>query len=211
MNASNKKHTASKYPSDIVFTPAVKKVQEQLGSRKSYATMEQRGGWQTEIDSGLQQFMANMDSFYMGTANSDGQPYIQHRGGPKGFLKVLDNKQLAFADFTGNKQYISVGNLTENNKATLFLMDYPNKTRIKIWGTATVVDGDEELLDSLTDSSYRGRVERAILFKVTAWDVNCPQHIRPRFTKEQLEPITGPLNNRITELETILRNHQIEF
>ncbi len=207
----NTKNTASKYPSDVVFTPAVKEVQVKMGSRKNYAGMEERGGWQTEIDSGLQQFLANMDSFYMGTANSDGQPYIQHRGGPKGFLKVLDNKQLAFADFTGNKQYISVGNLTENNKATLFLMDYPNKTRIKIWGTATVVDDDEELLASLTDTSYRGRVERAILFKVTAWDVNCPQHIRPRFTKEQLEPITDPLNHRITELETILKDNKIEF
>jgi hypothetical protein len=205
------KNEESKYPSDVVFTPAVKEVQEQLGSRKNYARMEERGGWQTEIDSGLEQFIANMDSFYMGTANSDGQPYIQHRGGPKGFLKILDNKQLAFADFTGNKQYISVGNLTENNRATLFLMDYPNKTRIKIWGTAVVVDDDEELLTSLSDPSYPGRVERALIFTVSAWDVNCPQHIRPRFTKEQLEPITDPLNTRITELETILRNHKIEF
>ena len=155
--------------------------------------------------------MANMDSFYLGTANSDGQPYIQHRGGPKGFLKVLDNKRLAFADFTGNKQYISIGNLTENNKATIFLMDYPNQTRIKIWGTAAVVDDDEELLSSLSDPSYRGRVERVILFTVTAWDVNCPQHIQPRFTKAQLETVTAPLKARITELETILSKNDITF
>ncbi len=205
------KNTASKYPSDVVFTPAVKKAQEQLGSRKNYARMEQRGGWQSEIDSGLEQFIATMDSFYMGTANSNGQPYIQHRGGPKGFLKVLDNKRLAFADFTGNKQYISVGNLSENNKATLFLIDYPNKTRIKIWGTAAVVENDEELLASLSDLSYRGKVERSLIFTVTAWDVNCPQHIEPRFTKEQLAPITDSLNMRITELETILKKNKIEF
>lgn len=200
-----------KYPSDVVFTPAVKEIQDQLGSRKNYARMEERGGWQTEIDSGLGQFLANMDSFYLGTANSDGQPYIQHRGGPKGFLKVLDNKRLAFADFTGNRQYISVGNLTENNKATIFLMDYPNRTRIKIWGTAAVVDDDEELLSSLSNPSYRGRVERAILFTVTAWDVNCPQHIQPRFTKAQLETVTAPLKARITELETILSKNDITF
>lgn len=201
----------SQYASDIVFTPAVKKIQEQQGSRKSYARLEERGGWQTEIDNGLEQFIANMDSFYLGTANNDGQPYIQHRGGPKGFLKVLDNKRLAFSDFTGNKQYITLGNLTENNKATLFLMDYPNRTRIKLWGTAAVVDDDEELLVSLSDPTYHGRVERAIVFTVAAWDVNCPQHIQPRFTKEQLEPITNPLEKKISELETILRNHNIAF
>jgi predicted pyridoxine 5'-phosphate oxidase superfamily flavin-nucleotide-binding protein len=197
----------TKYTSDVVFTSAVKEIQDQLGSRKNYARMEEQGGWQTEIDSGLGQFIANMDSFYLGTANGDGQPYIQHRGGPKGFLKVLDNKHMAFADFAGNRQYITVGNLTENNKATIFLMDYPNRTRIKIWGTAVVIDDDEELLSSLSDPSYRGRVERAIQFTVTAWDVNCPQHIQPRFTKEQLEPIINPLKKRTTELETILRNN----
>ena len=205
------KNETSKYPIDVVFTTAVKEVQEQLGSRKNYARMAERGGWQTEIDSGLGQFIANMDSFYMGTANHDGQPYIQHRGGPKGFLKVLDNKRLAFADFTGNRQYISVGNLSENNKATLFLMDYPNKTRIKIWGTAAVVDDDAALLKTLTDPAYHGRVERALIFTVSAWDVNCPQHIQPRFTKEQLEPITHPLNKRITELETLLKDNKIAF
>jgi predicted pyridoxine 5'-phosphate oxidase superfamily flavin-nucleotide-binding protein len=205
------KNEESKYPSDVVFTPTVKEVQEQLGSRKNYASMEERGGWQTKIDSGLKQFIANMDSFYLGTANSDGQPYIQHRGGPKGFLKVLDHKRQAFADFAGNKQYISVGNLSENNKATLFLIDYPNKTRIKIWGTAAVVENDEELLASLSDLSYRGKVERSLIFTVTAWDINCPQHIEPRFTKEQLAPITDSLNMRITELETILKKNKIEF
>ncbi|MCW5515902.1 pyridoxamine 5'-phosphate oxidase family protein [Muriicola sp. Z0-33] len=201
----------SLYPSDVVFTPAVKKIQQQQGSRKSYASMEERGGWQTQIDTGLQQFLAKIDSFYMGTANNEGQPYIQHRGGPKGFLKVLDEKRLAFADFRGNRQYISVGNLSENNKATLFLMDYPNRTRIKIWGTAVVVDDDEELLESLSDPGYRAKVERAIVFTVTAWDVNCPQHIAPRFTKEQLEPILAASKERIIQLETILKSNNIKF
>ena len=205
------KNNRGDYPSDVVFTAAVKKIQEEQGSRRSYARMEERGGWQTTVDSGLQQFITNIDSFYMGTANAQGQPYIQHRGGPKGFLKVLDSKRLAFADFTGNKQYISVGNLSENSRATIFLMDYPNRTRVKIWGTAEIVSHDEKLLASLSDPAYPGRVERAILFTITAWDVNCPQHIQPRFTKEQLEPITGPLNKRITKLETILKENNIEF
>lgn len=204
-------HKNSTYTSDIVFSPAVKEVQQRLGSRKNYAGMEERGGWQTEVDSGLEQFIARIDSFYLGTANLDGQPYIQHRGGPKGFLQVLDHKRLAFADFAGNRQYISIGNLTENNKATIFLMDYPNRTRIKIWGTVEVVDDDEALLASLSDSSYRGRVERALIFTIAAWDVNCPQHIEPRFTKEQLEPVTASLNERINKLETILRTNNLEF
>ncbi|MGI9549748.1 MAG: pyridoxamine 5'-phosphate oxidase family protein [Aurantibacter sp.] len=201
----------SKYASDVVFTPAVKEIQQQLGSRNNYARMEERGGWRSEIDNSLKQFIATMDSFYLGTANSEGQPYIQHRGGPKGFLKVLDNKRLAFADFSGNRQYVSVGNLSENNKATIFLMDYPNRTRIKIWGTAAVVDDDKELLASLTDTSYRGRIERAMVFTVSAWDINCPQHIVPRFTKEQLETITDPLNKRIQDLEALIKKHKIEI
>jgi predicted pyridoxine 5'-phosphate oxidase superfamily flavin-nucleotide-binding protein len=191
----------------VVFTPTVKKVQEQQGSRNNYARMEERGGWQTEIDASLQQFLANMDSFYMGTASKEGQPYIQHRGGPKGFLKVLDNNSLAFADFGGNRQYISVGNLSENNKATIFLMDYPNRTRIKIWGTAAVVDDDEELLASLSDPDYRGRVERAIVFTITAWDVNCPQHIQPRYTQEAIASVTDPLKKKIAELEALIAKH----
>lgn len=199
----------SLYPSDVVFTPAVKKIQQQQGSRKSYASMEERGGWQTQIDTGLQQFLAKIDSFYMGTANNGGQPYIQHRGGPKGFLKVLDEKRLAFADFRGNRQYISVGNLSENNKATLFLMDYPNRTRIKIWGTAVVVDDDEELLESLSDTGYRAKVERAIVFTVTAWDVNCPQHIQPRYTQEAIATVTEPLKKKISELEALIARHKL--
>jgi len=171
--------------SDIAFTPAVKTQQEENGSRTAYAKMEQRGGWKSKATPELSAFLAQRDSFYMATATADGQPYIQHRGGPKGFLKVLDESTLAFADFAGNAQYISVGNLSENNKANLFLMDYPNRRRIKIWGTAHVNEDDEELLTKLNDPEYGGRPERVIVFKIKAWDVNCPQHITPRFTEDE--------------------------
>ncbi len=189
-----------KYPSDIVFTPSVKKVQEKYKSRNSYARMEQIGGWNTKVTSELKDFLSTMDSFYFGSANSEGQPYIQHRGGPKGFLKVIGEETLAFADFSGNKQYISVGNLSENNRATLFLMNYASQTRIKIWGTAEVSD-DEKLLESLHNSSYHAKIERAILFKMKAWDVNCKQHIKQRYTAEEIERITGSLHDKIKELE----------
>ena len=178
---------SSKPPvSDIAFTPAVKTQQERNGSRNSYARMEQGAGWSERIDAGLEAFIAERDSFYMGTASADGRPYIQHRGGPKGFLTVIDTSTLAFADYTGNRQYISVGNLSENDQAFIFLMDYPNRRRVKIWGRAEVVEGDDALLEKLVDPDYRARPERAIVFHVEAWDVNCPQHIRPRFTEDEL-------------------------
>ena len=164
-------------PSDFAFTPAVKAQQERLGSRRSYARWEQSRGFQREISDELADFIAERDSFYLGTASADGQPYIQHRGGPRGFFKVLDPHTLAFADFGGNRQYVSIGNLSENPRAYLFLMDYENATRIKIWGTAEFVEDDQELLESLTDASYGARPERAILFRVGAWDKNCRQHI----------------------------------
>jgi len=198
--------TPRKVTSDIAFTPAVKELQSKQGSRNSYERMEMMGGWQSEIDSQLEQFIGNMDSFYLATSNALGQPYIQHRGGPKGFLNVIDKKHLAFADFTGNKQYISTGNLSENNKAFIFLMDYPTRTRIKIWGTAKVIEDDKELLNSLVDVTYKAKVERAIVFHVEAFDVNCPQHIQPRYTKEQLSSITDPLHQRIAELEKIINS-----
>ncbi|MDO5979845.1 pyridoxamine 5'-phosphate oxidase family protein [Flavivirga spongiicola] len=190
-----------KYTSDIAFTPAVKKLQEKFGSRKGYGRMETSGGWQQEINPNLAHILQHMDSFYFATSNSINQPYIQHRGGPKGFLKVLDNKRLAFADFSGNKQYISVGNLSENNKAYIFLMDYANQTRIKIWGTAEIVENDIELINSLSDENYNAKSERAIIFSVVAWDVNCRQHIQRRFTIEQIEEVTKPLYNKIKALK----------
>ena len=166
--------------SDIAFTPAVKAAQERRGSREAYARMEQRGGWQNKVTPDLAEFIAQRDSFYLATVSAEGQPYIQHRGGAKGFLKVLDEHTLAFADFVGNAQYISIGNLDENNKAFIFLMDYPNRRRIKVWGTAKVVEGDDELLHRLVDSGYRGRPQRAFVFHVQAWEVNCPQHWKTR-------------------------------
>ena len=199
-----------KYTSDIAFTPSVKAIQEKYHSRNGYARMEQSRGWQSQVTPPLGQFLNAMDSFYFGTANTSGQPYIQHRGGPKGFLKVLDNKTLAFADFSGNRQYISTGNLSENNKAYIFLMDYPNRTRIKIWGTAKVIEDDKELLDSLSDPSYKARLERAIIFTVEAWDANCPQHIQQRFTQEDIKAITHPLDKKILELEAIIKKHNIK-
>ena len=200
-----------KYTSDIAFTPSVKVIQEKFHSRSSYARMEQSGGWQSEVTEELTQFLNNMDSFYLSTSNVSGQPYTQHRGGPKGFLKAIDNKTIAFADFSGNKQYITAGNLSENNKAFIFLMDYPSKTRIKIWGTAKVIEDDKELLESLSNSSYNARLERVIVFTVEAWDVNCRQHIQQRFIDEDIKSITDPLNKKIVELETIIKKHNIKL
>lgn len=190
------------YISDVAFTPTVKRLQETKGSRKGYARMEEKAGWQNTITEDLTHFIAERDSFYLGTANADGQPYIQHRGGKPGFLKVIDDKTLAFADFGGNRQYISAGNLEDNDKAYIFLMDYPNRRRIKIWGRARVVDDDADLLARLTDTDYVGVPERAVVFEIAAWDVNCPQHITPRFTEAQVAEITAPLKQRIKELET---------
>ncbi|MEK6801470.1 MAG: pyridoxamine 5'-phosphate oxidase family protein [Nitrospirota bacterium] len=187
--------------SDIAFTASVKAVQKQMGSRKQYERMENSGGWENAIPKDLVDFIGDRDSFYLATANAKGQPYIQHRGGPKGFLKVLDERTLAFADFAGNRQYISVGNLAENNRAFLFLMDYAGQTRVKIWGTAEVVDHDPRLVKQLTDPSYKGKPERAIRFHVEAFDINCRQHIQPRFTQEEVEALVQPLRDRLAELE----------
>lgn len=186
---------------DVVFSPAVKRVQEQRGSRKTYARMTEKGGWRRTVTEDLARFIAERDSFYLGTASADGQPYIQHRGGKPGFLKVLDDRTLAFADFKGNRQYITTGNLAENDKAYIFLMDYPNRRRVKIWGRARVVDHDPELLARLADPDYRGVPEQAVVFEIAAWDVNCPQHIVPRFTEAEVAALVEPLKRRILELE----------
>ena len=142
----------------------------------------------------------------MATANQEGQPYIQHRGGPKGFLKVLDDQTLGFADFSGNRQYISAGNLQDNAKVSLFLMDYPSRSRIKIWGEARIIEKGDKLIDQLKDSDYHAVIERAMIITVKAWDVNCPQHITPRYTLEELEPQIGELKGRIKELEVKLES-----
>jgi predicted pyridoxine 5'-phosphate oxidase superfamily flavin-nucleotide-binding protein len=170
--------------------------------------MEERGGWNDKVTPQLAEFLAERDSFYLGTANAAGQPYIQHRGGARGLLKVIDERTLAFADFSGNKQYISMGNLEENDKAYIFLMDYPNQTRIKIWGRAEVVEDDPELLQSLLEPNYPARAERAFLFHIEAWDVNCRQHIVPRYTEEESSPRVLELTRRIEELEAKLRSYE---
>jgi uncharacterized protein len=190
-----------KFPSDVAFTPAVKAIQEQKGSRDSYGQMERGSGWETTATSELAEFLADLDMFYLGTANAEGQPYIQYRGGPPGFLKVLDPETLGFADFGGNRQYITLGNLSENPKAFIFLMDYANSRRVKLWGKAHVVENDSALLDRLRDRAYPGKVERAILFTLEAWDVNCSQHIHSRFSQRQIAPVIEQLESRVRELE----------
>lgn len=189
------------FPSDVAFTPAVKAIQQAKGSRRSYSQMEHGPGWATTATPDLIEFLADLDMFYLGTANAEGQPYIQYRGGPPGFLKVLDPQTLGFADFGGNRQYITLGNLSENPKAFIFLMDYANSRRVKLWGTARVVDDDPALVDRLRGRAYPGKVERAILFSLEAWDVNCSQHIHPRFSERQIAPVIEQLEQRVRELE----------
>ncbi len=199
---------ARHYPSDVAFTPAVKAVQSRKGSRESYARMEQGDGWPTTVTEELAGYLADLDMFYLGTANAEGQPYIQYRGGPPGFLKVIDEHTLGFADFGGNRQYITLGNLSENPKAYLFLMDYAHQRRVKIWGTARVVEGDTALENRLRDPEYAGKVERVILFRVEAWDVNCQQHIHQRLSRRQIAPVIEKLQARIAELEAELHRLQ---
>jgi uncharacterized protein len=189
------------YSSDVAFTPAVKAIQAKKGSREGYAQVERNGGWRTEIDDKLAGFLANTNSFYMATATADGQPYIQHRGGPKGFVKVLDKRTIAFADYAGNRQYLTQGNLTENNKAHIFIMDYAHRRRVKIWGEARVVDDDPALLESLMPKGYRARPEQVILFKVAAWDTNCPQHIPQKFDAADVAQAMSEAAAKIAALE----------
>ncbi len=193
------------FSSDVAFTPTVKAIQTQKGSRSSYARMESGGSWATTVTPELEAFLDELDMFYLGTANAEGQPYIQYRGGSPGFLKAVDEKTLGFADFGGNRQYITLGNLSENSKAFIFLMDYARSRRIKLWGNARVVEDNPVLLDRLRDPEYPGKVERAILFQIEAWDVNCPQHIHKRFSQKQVAPVIEQLQGRIAELEAEVR------
>jgi predicted pyridoxine 5'-phosphate oxidase superfamily flavin-nucleotide-binding protein len=186
--------------SDVAFTPAVKGVQERKGSRAAYRRVEERGGWRTTVTADLAAFLGDRDSAYLATASKAGQPYIQHRGGPKGFIHVLDEKTLAFADFAGNRQYITVGNLAENDRAYLFLMDYARRRRIKIWGRAKVVE-DPETIGKLMPEHYAAQPEQAIVFTIEAWDSNCPQHIPQKFDAPDVAATVHKLQARITELE----------
>ena len=191
------------YPSDIAFTDTVKAIQSRKGSRDLYARMEVRGGWNTVVTEELESFLAQQRSIFLGTANSNGQPYIQHRGGPPGFVKVIDRKTLAFTDFTGNRQFISQGNLIDNPRAFLFLIDYFDKVRIKIWGHARIVENEPELTSGLmvNPEEYRARGEQVLIFHVDAWDKNCPQHIPQRFDREHVDELLLQRDLRIEELE----------
>ncbi len=189
------------YASDVAFTPSVKAMQTRKGSRRSYERMEERGSWETRITPDLAGFIAAQTSVFLATANAEGQPYIQHRGGPPGFLRVLDDRTIGFVDFTGNRQYITQGNLAENPKAYLFLIDYAQRRRIKIWGEARVVEGDAELMAKLMPDGYKARPEQVILFSVAAWDSNCPQHIPQRFEAADVAAALAERDKRIGELE----------
>jgi hypothetical protein len=192
------------YASDIAFTPAVKAIQSRKGSRSAYSKVEKGRGWQTKVTPELAAFLSELDMFYLGTANAEGQPYIQYRGGSPGFLKVVNDKTLGFADFAGNQQYITLGNLSENPKAFIFLMDYAHSRRVKLLGTARAVEDDPALIDQLRDPSYPGEVERAILFTIEAWDVNCPQHIHKRFSQTTAASAVKQLQSQVQELQAKL-------
>lgn len=189
------------FSSDVAFTPAVKAIQERRGSRAGYARMEQKGGWPTTVTPELAVFIARADSFYLATANQSGQPYVQHRGGPKGFLKVLDDKTLGFVDFKGNRQYITAGNLAENPRAFIFVMDYAHRQRVKIWGTARVVDADAGLTRRLFPEGYDAEAEQAILFTVETWNANCPRHIPQKFDAGDVAAELAILEARVKVLE----------
>ena len=186
--------------SSIVFPPATLRAQAERGSARAYAGKIEQG-FPDKITPELADYIANLDTAFLATVSEDGAPYIQHRGGPKGFIKVIDEKTLGFADYAGNRQYITLGNLAGNDRAYLFLLDFANRQRIKLWGRARAVEGDEALIDQLFDKGYRARPQRAILFTVEAWDVNCSQHITARFTQAEIAAATEVLQERMAKLE----------
>jgi predicted pyridoxine 5'-phosphate oxidase superfamily flavin-nucleotide-binding protein len=190
--------------SDVAFTPAVKAIQTRRGSRAAYARMEARGGFETRVTPELAAFIAAQTSVFLATASADGQPYIQHRGGQPGFLRVLDDRTIGFADLSGNRQYITLGNLAENPRAHLFLMDYAQRRRIKIWGRARVVEDDPALLARLRVPGEAKQAEQAILFGIEAWDANCPQHIPQRFEAADVAAALEARDRRIAALEAML-------
>ena len=189
------------YSSDIAFTPTVKAIQARKGSRHGYARMEEGGAWETRITPELAAFVAAQRSIFLATASGEGQPYIQHRGGPPGFLRVLDETTIGFADFAGNRQYITLGNLADNPRAYLFLIDYMHRQRVKLWGEARVVEGDGDLTARLMPAGYKARAEQVILFTVAAWSANCPQHIPQRFDAEDVAAALAARDQRIAQLE----------
>ena len=193
------------FSSDVAFTPSVKAVQARKGSRDRYERMEQNGSWATHITPDLGRFIEAQTSVFLATANAEGQPYVQHRGGPPGFLRVIDDTTLGFVDYAGNRQYITQGNLADNPKALLFLIDYAHRQRVKIWGTARVLERDEELVAQLMPEGYRARPEQVMLFTVSAWNANCAQHIPQRFEAADVAAALAERDKRIEMLEAELR------
>jgi predicted pyridoxine 5'-phosphate oxidase superfamily flavin-nucleotide-binding protein len=193
------------FSSDVAFTPSVKAQQRAKGSRETYEAVEKNGAWETRITDDLADFIGAQTSVFLATANAEGQPYIQHRGGPKGFLHVLDDRTIGFADFAGNRQYITLGNLADNPKAFLFLIDYANRRRVKIWGELRAVEDDPALTSRLIPEAYRARGERVLLFKVSAFDINCPQHIPLRFEAADVAALLAARDKRIEELENEIK------
>jgi len=189
---------------EVAFTPSVQAVQARRGSRRAYANLEKRGGFRSAITPELAAFIAQRDSFFLATSSAQGQPYVQHRGGPRGFLRVLDERTLAFADYRGNRQYITVGNLAENDRAFIFLMDFENRQRIKLWGRARVVEDDDALIARLMPQGYEARPEQVIVFEMTAWDANCPQHIPRLVPEETVERMAADYEARIAALEALI-------
>jgi uncharacterized protein len=184
----------------LVFTPAAQKAQAERGSAAAYQRRIAEG-FPDKVTPELARFIAEQDMIFLATATADGAPYIQHRGGPKGFIKVVDERTLGFADYRGNRQYLTLANLSENDLAFLFLLDPARKQRIKLWGRARVVENDPALVEKLFDTGYKAKPERAILFAIEAWDVNCSQHIVARFTEADLEQAFAAVRTKIAELE----------
>jgi len=192
----------------LVFTPTIKALQERHGSRRQYARMEESGPLRDglhpqELGPEEKQLLAERDSFYLASVGSTGWPYIQHRGGPAGFVKVIDGNTIAFANFTGNKQYISGGNLTTDNRVALIFVDYPRRARLKLLGRAEILDGRQakESIERVQHTEYKAAVESVYVIHIEAFDWNCPQHIVPRFTAEQIQDAIAPVEKRIQELE----------
>jgi len=191
--------------SEIAFTPTVKKAQEHNGSRRSYARLEEGDAHHDRLGAREAAFIAERDSFYMATVSETGWPYIQHRGGPTGFVRILDHKTIGFADFAGNRQYVSVGNLQTDDRVSLFFMDYPDQTRLKLLGRVRLIEaGESKLLEQLQVPDYGARIERGMVITMEGYDWNCPQHITPRFTQVQVLSMVAPLRDRIAELESAL-------
>src|SRR4051812_39541858 len=185
---------------DIVFPPAAQRAQAERGSATGYAGKKDEG-FPDRVTGELAAFIAEQDTAFLGTATADGAPYIQHRGGPKGFIKVLDETTLGFADYRGNRQYITLGNLSENDRAFLFLIDFSRRQRIKLWGRARVVEHDDALIERLFDQGYKAKPERVILFTIEAWDVNCSQHITARLSEAEIEQMAATIQERYAALQ----------